>query len=165
MSDAQFVVELLTDHHETADFDSGHKSLDDWLRKSARHSDGRDITRTYVLVERASTRVAGYYALQPYTIDAADLTKRQKRGLPNRIPVYLLARLALDRSFHGQRLGTQLLVSAMLRVASGREQLSGRYLVVDALDDRTISFYAHHGFQPVEGIEGRLVLPLKDLTA
>ena len=36
------------DGHDTAAFDGGQPTLDEWLRASARDSDGRNLTRTYV---------------------------------------------------------------------------------------------------------------------
>ena len=157
-----FVCEVLADRHDSSAFDSTQPTLDDWLRISARDSDGRNLTRTYVW-HRGDRVVVAYYTLMPYFIEREVLTKKQVRGVPDRISCYLIARLALDRSLHGQRLGSQLLASALTRAAIGARDLGGRYVIVDAIDDVAASFYRHHGFEPIPGRPDRLVLPTKAL--
>lgn len=157
-----FVCEVLADGHDSSTFDSTQRTLDDWLRKSARDSDGRNLTRTYVW-HRGDSVVVAYYTLMPYFIERVTLTKKQARGLPDRISCYLIARLALDRGLHGQRLGSQLLASVLTRAAIGARDLGGRYVIVDAIDDAAASFYRHHGFEPIPGRPDRLVLATKAL--
>src|SRR5438445_126237 len=76
-----FVCEAFADVHDTSAFDSGQPALDDWLRKSARDSDGRNLTRTYVW-HRGDQIVVAYYTLMPYIIEREALSTRQGRGLP-----------------------------------------------------------------------------------
>jgi GNAT superfamily N-acetyltransferase len=158
----EFVCERLADGHDLSGFDCGEPTLNDWLRTSARDSDGRDITRTYVF-HRGDGVVVGYYAVMPYFIEREILTKKQRRGLPDRIPCYLISKLALDNFLKGQRLGSQLLASALMRAAPAAAQIGGRYVVVDALNETASSFYLHHGFEAVEGRDDRLVLRTKAL--
>jgi len=136
--------------------------LDAWLRTSARNSDGRDITRTYVFHGGDGGAVA-YYALMPYFVERAARSSKQGRGLPDRIPGYLITKLALDRRLHGQHLGSQVLPSAALRAAGAAAKTGGRFIVVDAIDDAAAGFYAHHGFEPVPGHGDRLILRVKGL--
>jgi GNAT superfamily N-acetyltransferase len=107
--------------------------------------------------------VVAYYTLMPYFIERERLSRKQGRGLPDRIPCYLVARLALSEELQGRRFGSQLLASALARAATGASALGGRYVLVDALDDETKAFYEHHGFVPVPGSENRLLLPTKAL--
>ncbi|MGH2883071.1 MAG: histone acetyltransferase, partial [Solirubrobacteraceae bacterium] len=113
-----FVCEVLADRYDLSTFDSSQPTLDHWLRKSAPDSDGRNLTRTYIW-HRGEDIVVAYYTLMPYFIGREALTKKQGRALPDWIPCYLIARLALDRSLHGNRLGSQLLASALMRTAVG----------------------------------------------
>jgi GNAT superfamily N-acetyltransferase len=158
----EFVCEVFADGHDASTFDSGQPALDEWLRTSARDSDGRNLTRTYVW-HRGDGVVVAYYTLMPYFIERETLSKKQGRGLPDRIPCYLVARLALHRVLQGNRLGSQLLASALTRVAAGGRDLGGRYVIVDAIDDAAASFYRHHGFAPIPTREHRLLLPTKAL--
>lgn len=157
-----FVCVQFADAHDPSTLDSGKPGLDDWLRKSARDSDGRNLTRTYVW-HRGDGVVVAYYTLMPYFIERETLTKKKARGLPERIPCYLIARLVLDQQLQGQRLGSQLLASALMRAARGAKDLGGRYVVVDAIDEIAASFYRHEGFEPIDGRPDRLVLPTKSL--
>ena len=156
-----FVCERLADGFDVDAFDSSAPALDEWLKASARDSDGRNLTRTWVW-HRGDRRVLAYYAVAPYFIERESLTTKQGRGLPDRIPCFLLARLALDRDLHGQGLGSQLLASALLRIAEGgTSELGGRFVVVDALDEAAAAFYRHHGFVDIPGSSGRLLMPTK----
>lgn len=157
-----FVCEIFSDRHDSSTFDSTQPTLDNWLRKSARDSDGRNLTRTYVW-HRGDDVVTAYYTLMPYFIERESLSNKQARGLPDRISCYLIARLALDRSLHAQRLGSQLLASALTRAAVGARDLGGRFVIVDAIDDTAVSFYRHHGFEPIPDRPDRLILPTKTL--
>lgn len=158
----EFVCEILTDGHDASEFHSGQETIDEWLRRSARDSDGRNLTRTYIW-HRGDGVILAYYTLMPYFIERATLGKKQGRGLPDRIPCYLIARLALNENLHHQRLGSQLLASALSRAAIGSRDLGGRYVIVDAIDDVAASFYRHHGFEPVPGHERRLLIPTNAL--
>jgi len=158
----EFVCEVFGDAHDVSTFTCGRPELDHWLRKSARDSDGRNLTRTYVW-HRGDGVVVAYYTLMPYFVERGTLSKKQARGLPDRIPCYLIARLALGEKLQHQRLGSQLLASALTRAATGAAALGGRYVVVDALDAEARGFYEHHGFVSVPGSENRLLLPTKAL--
>ena len=158
----EFVCEALADGHDPSQFDSTQPTLDEWLRKSARNSDGRNLTRTYVW-HRGDHVVTAYYSLMPYFIESETLTDKQARGLPDRVSCYLIGRLLLDRNLHGQGLGSHLLASALTRAAIGARELGGRYVIVDAIDDAAASFYSHHGFEPIASRPDRLVLPTKAL--
>jgi GNAT superfamily N-acetyltransferase len=159
----EFVCELLDDGHDVSGFDCGEPTLNDWLRKSARDSDGRDITRTYVF-HQGDGVVLAYYSVMPYFIEREVLTKKQARGLPDRIPCYLISKLALDTSLHGRKLGSHLLASALKRAAPAAAQIGGRYVVVDALNESARAFYLYHGFEPVEGHQDRLLLRTKAIA-
>lgn len=158
-----FLCEELSANHDLSQFESGEPDLDDWLRTSARDSDGRRITKTYVWHDGSSI-VVGYYAVMPFTLESDDLTKSQARGMPATIPCYLLARLAIDRSLHGQHLGSQLLASALERLVHAAEAVGGRYIVVDSISSGAAAFYAHHGFRPIASSPDRLVLSVRDVS-
>jgi GNAT superfamily N-acetyltransferase len=159
-----FVCEALAAAHDLSAFACGNESLDRWLRASARDSDGRDITRTYVF-HRWDNIVVAYYALMPYFIESDTLTAKQGRGLPDRVPAYLITKLALDSTLHGQRLGSQVLASAVLRAASASRETGGRFIVVDAIDEAAASFYSHHGFETIDGHPDRLILRTRGVEA
>jgi len=67
------------------------------------------------------------------------------------VPGYLLARLALDVSLHGQGLGSELLIDALQVTVAAGDRAGGRLIVVDAIDQEAHDFYRHHGFVPIAG--------------
>ncbi len=93
----------------------------------------------------------GYYAIAMSSIGHKQTTSRLRRGMPDPVPVVLLARLALDRSEHGKALGGHLLVDALRRCARGGREFGARALIVDATSDGAAEFYRHFGFRELEG--------------
>jgi GNAT superfamily N-acetyltransferase len=76
----------------------------------------------------------------------------------------LLARLALDRTLHGQGRGGALLAEALDRVVVATRTVAARFVVVDALDGAAAGFYEHYGFRPIPETL-RLVQKLSDIAA
>ncbi|MEQ0574083.1 histone acetyltransferase [Mycobacterium tuberculosis] len=70
---------------------------------------------------------------------------------PDPIPVLVLARLALDRQEQGTGLGGASPTQPLTRPVAGAGTHGVRALVVDAIDERAVEFYGHHGFLPLEG--------------
>jgi predicted N-acetyltransferase YhbS len=143
-------VELFDpDRHDATGFDSGQQSLDDWLRKTAPIAAAAGTAATWVL--RRGNRVVGYYALAMGSVERRAAPSRLGRGQPDPIPILLLARLALERSEQGSGLGADLLQDALVRAVAGARHYGARAVVVDAIDDRAVTFYEHHGFVRLEG--------------
>jgi predicted N-acetyltransferase YhbS len=142
-------VEGLRDGHRLDDFGSGVDALDRWLRQSARTAASAGTAATYVLCR--DERVVGYYALAMSSVAHVDAPGRLKRGMPDPVPVVLLARLALDRPERGTGLGGDLLVDALRRCVRGAREFGARAVVVDAIDANAAAFYRHFGFLELEG--------------
>ncbi|MGI8731243.1 MAG: hypothetical protein ACR2LK_14915 [Solirubrobacteraceae bacterium] len=75
---------------------------------------------------------------------------RLRRGMPDPVPVVLLARLALDRRAPGNALGGHLLVDALTRCVRGGQEFGARAVLVDALNDEAAGFYRHFGFRDLD---------------
>lgn len=150
--------------HTLAGFSCGEPSLDTWLRDSALGSDARGITRTFVWTARDTKQVIGYYSLMAHVLQRAALPRSIGRGSPHDIPAILVARLALDRSVHGQGLGGALLADALERSALAASNVGARFVVVDALYEQAGSFYAHQGFRRIPDTM-RLVLKMSTVDA
>ena len=104
--------------------------------------------------------VAGFYTLSAASIAAEMLHGTLRKKLPRYpVPVALLGRLAVDQPFHGQGLGSILLVDACKRVVAASETLAVAAIVVDAKSAKAAAFYQHFGFIELPGQPGRLMLP------
>jgi predicted N-acetyltransferase YhbS len=140
-------VELLADNHVLDSFECGVAELDRWLQRSARVAASTGTAATYVLCR--GRQVVGYYALAMSSVARAGAPSRLGRGMSDRVPVVLLARLALARSERGRKLGGHLLVDALRRCVRGGREFGARAIVVDAIDDAA-AFYEHFGFHKLE---------------
>jgi predicted N-acetyltransferase YhbS len=72
--------------------------------------------------------------------------KAMRRNMPNPLPVLLLGRLAVDRRYHNQGLGSALLRDAMLRAVSISSDAGVFAILVHALSDPAKLFYLSRGF-------------------
>jgi predicted N-acetyltransferase YhbS len=152
-------VQALVDAHRVDAFDCGVEALDRWLRQSARVAGASGTAATYVLCRDA--RVVGYYALAMSAVAHKEAPSRLRRGMPDPVPVVLLARLALDRSEHRNSLAGHLLVDALARCVRGGSEFGARAVVVDAVSAEAGEFYRHFGFRDLD--ERRLWRRLSDV--
>lgn len=160
-----YVAEPLGEHHELTSFDCGNQDLNEWLARHAATGTGQD-TRTYVLVtEDEDSRVLGYFAIAPHTINREQLSKSQGRRAPRQIPAVLLAKLALDRQLQGQGLGGELLVVALRTIVDAARRVGGRFVLVDAIDEEAQRFYEHHDFVAVPENPNRLARKLSAIAS
>jgi GNAT superfamily N-acetyltransferase len=138
----------LSEQDDCSAFDCGESSLNDWLRRKALANQVSGASRTFVITGTgaAANQVFGYYALAAGAVSHAESSSAVRRNMPDPIPVMVLGRLAIDRSCHGQGLGSALLKDAILRTLSVAENAGIRALLVHALHDKARAFYLHHGF-------------------
>ena len=153
-------TELLSDAHQVDQFDSGTVEVDRWLARSARVAAAAGTAATYVL--QRDQWVVAYYALAMSTVAHDKAPSRLRRGMPDPVPVVLLARLAVDQAEQGHRLGGHLLVDALRRCVRGGREFGARAIVVDAIDDRAAEFYRHFDFHDLD--EHRLWRRLGDVA-
>lgn len=150
----------ITEDDDTSGFDSGERSLDDYLRKRAWANHVQGASRCFVTCR--DSRVVGYYALASASIQQQDVAGKVRRNMPDPVPVILLSRLAVDRDEQGSGLGKNLLRDAILRSVEASEIIGVRALLVHALNDTARAFYAHFNFEPSPTDPLHLLLLMKD---
>jgi len=150
---------LLATDHQLDDFACHVDSLNDWLKKRAYQNQLSGASRTYVVLE--GKRVVGYYCLASGALELNDAPTKVRRNMPNPIPVAILGRLAVDKSFQGKGLGVALLQDAVVRTAQAGGILGIRGLLVHALSIEAKAFYEHHGFVASPTQPMTLILSLK----
>lgn len=138
------VPEPLTPEHDVSHFSCGEASLDEWLRKRALANQTSGASRTYVLC--ADVKVIGYYALAVGAVAHHEASGRIRRNMPDPVPVMVLARLAIDRSYQGQGIGTALLRDAILRTMQAAQIAGIRAILVHAVSEPARKFYEKSGF-------------------
>jgi ribosomal protein S18 acetylase RimI-like enzyme len=158
---APFRVEVLGPAHARDGFSCGVEALDHYLARQASQDVRRRVSACYVAVDVSSGRVAGYYTLAAGGVPMTDLPEALSKRLPRypSVPVARVGRLAVDQTFHGQKLGGALLADAAVRAM--RSEIAVFALVVDAKDDAATAFYRHHGFESFGGKTRQLIVSLK----
>jgi GNAT superfamily N-acetyltransferase len=166
MRDPRFALEPLGRRHPRAAFSCGVEPLDRYFREQAGQDMRRRAAVVYVLVERDTGMIAGFYTLSAAGIDVSAFPAELARQLPRypRLPAILLGRLALDRRFRGQGLGCGLLLDALARAYHLSRQIGALAVIVDAKDDEARRFYERFGFQRLADDERRLFLEMATIA-
>ena len=152
----------LADHHELAEFDCGVSELDNWLLRRARANQVSGASRTFVVCE--GSRVIAYYALASGAVKSPEAPGRLRRNMPDPIPVAVLGRLAVDRSYHGRAIGRALVRDVGLRLLNAAEILGIRGVLVQAISEEARAFYEAVGFLPSPSDPMMLMIGLGDLN-
>jgi GNAT superfamily N-acetyltransferase len=155
--------QLLAKDHQIGDFCCGVASLDVWLKKRAFMNQIGGASRTYVVIH--GDLVVGYYSLASGALALADAPGLIRRNMPDPIPMGILGRLAVDKSFHGKGLGGALLQDAVVRTAQAAGIIGLRGLLVHAISVEAKTFYEYHGFIASATQTMTLILSLKGMTA
>lgn len=164
MSQPELSLERLAAHHDTTTFRSGTARLDSWLVRHGLAAQQMDSARTFVLVRDGT--VVGYFSLTMGSVLREGAPAALVRGMPaHPVGMVLLARLAIDRSAQGRGSGALLLAEALRKAVQAGEAAAARLVVVDALDDRAVDFYLHHGFLLAPEQDRRLYRRMKDIRA
>jgi GNAT superfamily N-acetyltransferase len=153
-------------HHDRKGFDCGVPALNDYLVRFARQNHDSGGAKTFVATpDDEPGRILGYYSLSPGAVDFARAPSRLTRGLGRYdIPVFRLARLAVDRSLQGHGLGADLLLAAGERCVAVAAEVSGVALAIDAKDDGAARWYARFGAVSLLDDPLKLVLPLATIA-
>lgn len=152
----------LTHEHNCDEFDCGSDPLNQYLRRFAWVDQRAGAARTYVAIQAG--RVAAYYTLAYGSVEHRLACQRVRKGLAQHpIPVMVLARLAVDRTYQKQGLGKGLLKDALLRTMQAAEIAGLRAVLVHAKDEDARRFHERFGFEPSPLDRFHLMLLLKDL--
>jgi ribosomal protein S18 acetylase RimI-like enzyme len=155
----------ITADHRLDRFESGKPLLDEWLRAHALENEDK-ASRTYVVTAEAGKdagHVIAYYTLANGAVIRTDVPRKIRQGLPNPVPVMVLGRLAVDKGHSGKGLGRSLLREAMQRTAQASQIAGLRALIVHAIDDEAVAFYAKYGFQVFPSGTRTMFLPIETL--
>lgn len=146
--------------HDRSVFDCGTEVLNTYLAKRAGREQRKRFCTCFLAISNETDQIAGFYTLSSSSIALVDLPAATQKKLPRYpdVPVARIGRLAVDLQSQGQRLGGALVGDALRRVI---ESDIGCYaIIVDAKDDRAISFYEHLGFNSLPDKRDVLYLPV-----
>jgi GNAT superfamily N-acetyltransferase len=146
--------------HDTSGFTCGNDALDDWLKATALKAEGRSA-RTYVV--REGEAVVGYYSLATGSVARSGAPGNIRRNMPEPVPVVIVARLAVASRSQGRGIGSALLRDGLRRALQVSEVVGCRAVLIHAIDQSAVDFYARHGFGEFPGGSRTLFLSLETL--
>jgi predicted N-acetyltransferase YhbS len=143
------------------DFDCGKTALNDFLRRRALKNEGR-ASRTFVVCS-TSGEVVAYYTVSAGAVELHEAPPKLRRNMPSPLPVMVLGRLATDVRHGGRGIGKAMLREALSRVLEASRSVGVRAVLVHAIDDEAIAFYAQFGFQAFPADSRTLFLPVETI--
>lgn len=144
------IIEEITRQHDRKTFDCGASELNQFLQHQARQKTVKQLSKTYVACRGvAPTTIIGYHTLTGYSVITPPVHRDYKK-YPHPLNAVKLARLAVDRSHQGQRLGETLLIDAIYRTVVVAQQISVIGLFVDPMTPDVIPFYQQYDFLPAD---------------
>lgn len=152
--------------HDRKSFDCGVLELNEYLRRYARQNHVAGGAKTFVAVPPDQPRrIIGYYTLSPGAVEFARVPHKARKGLGHyAVPVFRLARLAVDESAQGGGLGGQLLLAAGERCLAVASAVGGVALAIDAKDERVAAWYESFGALKLLDAPQQLILPLTTIA-
>ena len=160
------IITPLNKQHDRKTFDCGEPTLNQYLHRYANQDIKRRVSRVFVASPSdMREQVIGYYSLSAGSLDATDLPEEHRRRLPGYpVPVVMLGRLAIAKTYQGQGLGSIFIANALQRVAQASQVMAVYAMVVDALNERVGDFYRQFGFIPIPSQPLKLFLPMDSVT-
>lgn len=157
----EYLIRPLDAGIETLSFECGSKPLDEYIRRYASQDVRKNVARVFVATPITDpNKLVGFYTLSAGSVSCSNLPTSLARKLPRYpVPVALIGRLAIAIESQGQGLGSILLADACKKVSQASSALAVIGIIVDAKDDKSISFYKYFGFIPLPGQPDRLLLP------
>ena len=158
--------EPIAKHHDRKNFDCGVAALNEYLDRFARQNHASGGAKTFVAVYPDDpAHVLGFYSISPGSLEfsrvPANVTKKLGRY---EVPVFRLARLAVNLAWQGKGLGADLLLAAGERALAVAAEVGGVALAIDAKDERAAQWYARFGALPLLDDPLKLVLPLDTIA-
>lgn len=142
-------------------FDCGVKELNDFLLKRALQEAKQRLSSTMVALNDKS-EVIGYYSVSPSEL-RRDLIPKEGRGVPYpSVPAIRIGRLAVSLKIQGKGLGGMILQHALNKCLNISNNIGGRVVIVDAKDEKAVSFYSKYGFKPL--VEQPMTMVIKAST-
>lgn len=146
-------------------FDCGKATMNTFIARFASRDMGLGISSTWVLPTDdlgpdKKSFVAAYFTLCSSTVTREEIPQNKLPPYP--VPVTLLAKLAVDQRYQGQRIGEKTLVYALREAVSLADRgLPAVGVTLDVLDEDALSFYQKFDFfEPFTDDPMRLFVPM-----
>jgi hypothetical protein len=131
----------ITQAHDVSTFSSGDLSFDSWLKNCCLSSSTSASAHTFASTYRS--RVVGYYTVSVAVVAVVD--PAFVVGATDCIPVVVLNRLAVDKTFQGRGLGRALFRDCAMRVSRAGDTVGAKGLLAYAVSERRKRFCSSVG--------------------
>jgi len=159
------ITENLKSIHRKNEFSCGKEMLDNYLHKQANQDIKRKLAACFVIIDKETNLIKGYYTLSNNSIPQKFVPKKFQKKLPKAysfIPATLLGRLAVDNRFQGKGIGKLLLIDALKRSYELSKSIGSFAVIADPLDKDAKRFYDKYGFIELPD-SGKMFLPMKTI--
>lgn len=153
--------------HDRESFDCGVEALNIYLARYARQNHESGSARTFVVPVAADLpQLVGYYSLSAASIQYDQTPSAiRKRLARHEVPLFRLARLAVDRRYQRSGVGGRLLARALVRCVAAAEHVGSLGLLIDAKDEGAADWYRRFGAESLPDRPLTLLLPFSTLQA
>ena len=158
-------TEILKKNHIKQHFSCGEELLDNYLKKQANQDVRRKLSVCFVLIEKDTNTVQGYYTLSSNSIPLELVPENYKKHFPKSytsVPTILLGRLAVDKKYKGQGFGELLLMDALKKSFEISKSVGSFAVVTDPIGVEAENFYLKYDFQKLPD-SGKMFLPMKTI--
>jgi GNAT superfamily N-acetyltransferase len=162
-----YLTEPLDVKHDRENFSCGKEILDNYFWQQAKQDVKRKLSACFVLVDKDTGKISGYYTLSSNSISNDLIPDSFKNKLPRSyvsIPTILIGRLAVDINFQGKGIGKMLLIDSLKRCFDTSYSIGAFAVIVDPLDKKAEKFYEKYGFIKLPD-SGKMFLPMKTVKA
>ena len=144
-----FCIELLEQHHNREDFSCGNEQLDRYFHFAVTQDKKRNIAIPYVIFDRESQKIIGYYTLSMKGVNLEQLPQSIVKKLPKypMVGAILIGRSAVASDYRGFSWGKLLIMDALYRSFVVSQTTGCFAVIVNAIDDEAVRFYQRFEFQ------------------
>lgn len=154
----ELIIEPLNKDHNIRKFRSNEEQIDTYLRFHAKKNSLYGYGRTYVAIQPGHSRVWAYYTLSANHLDIS--TYPSADGCPQKIAIALLGRIGVDKNIQNIGVGQKLMGHAFQMTLDASEKIGIHAIVLDAKNQRLVSYYTKFGFEKLMDSPLHLYLPL-----
>jgi predicted N-acetyltransferase YhbS len=151
----------ITIDHILSEFSCGNEILDRWLVNSALKNQTSGASTTYVVCNKGSKDVVGFFCLSAASIVRSDAPSNISRNQSDPIPAMLLGRLAVDQSYQNMGLCRNMFVAAYNLLLEASSLIGIRAVLVHAISEDAKRFWISLGFKVSPTNPLTLMLKLK----
>lgn len=155
-------IERLEKNHNRNLFDCGEEKLNNYLQKHAGQDTKKHVCAVYVAVLPDNPSIIiGFYTLSAAQIDISNIPSEIAKTLPRypHLPAFRIGRLAINKEHQNLEVGKMLLIDALYKCFVS--EIVGIAVVVEAKNEKAVSFYKKYGFIQLPEQPLNMFLPIK----